>query len=135
MKIGGWQIPIKNEVTNLYQSFAPKNGVLLTNNQSGCLLIWEGDTAHFMYAANTQTGRQNGGAYLVLWEAITFCQTRGIKYLDLEGIYDDRFPNQNKSWRGFTKFKLGWGGEVKEYPKSCIILLWFLKVFRAYFGA
>lgn len=118
MKIGRWSVPIRREVTNLYQSFQPNNSVILISENSGCLLIWHGNTAHYMYAALTKEGRKNGSAYATLNAAIKFCQNKKLKYLDLEGIYDDRFPTQTKNWQGFTKFKLGWGGQVVSYPGS-----------------
>ncbi len=71
-----------------------------------------------MYAALTKEGRKIGAAYLTLWEAIKFCQKRGLKYLDLEGIYDERYPGSTKNWKGFTAFKLQWGGKIVEYPGS-----------------
>ncbi|MCL4397842.1 peptidoglycan bridge formation glycyltransferase FemA/FemB family protein [Patescibacteria group bacterium] len=129
MKIGKWSVPIKKEVINLWKSFQPNNSVLLiarnvinnvTNNvpAAGCLLVWNGDTAHYMYAANTAEGRKCGAAYLTLWEAIKFCQKKKLKYLDLEGIYDERYPSSTKNWQGFTAFKKQWGGKVVEYPGS-----------------
>jgi len=118
MKIGHWWVPIRKEVTSLWQAFQPSNSTILMTAHSGCLLIWYGDTAHYMYAANTVRGRELGAAYLTLWEAIKFCQKKKLKYLDLEGIYDERYPKQTKNWKGFTKFKLGWGGKVVEYPGS-----------------
>jgi len=128
MKIGGWSIPINREVMSLYKSFQSNNSVLLfttvnrepvfTVNQpvAACLLIWDGDTAHYMYAALTKSGRQLGAAYFLLWKTIKFCQKKGLKHLDLEGVYDERFPL--KHWRGFTKFKQGWGGKEISYPGS-----------------
>jgi len=71
-----------------------------------------------MYAANTKRGRGMGAAYFTLWEAIKFCQKKKLKFLDLEGIYDERYPSQTKNWQGFTKFKMGWGGKIREYPGS-----------------
>lgn len=125
MKIGHWSVPIHKEVTSLYRAFQPNNSaILLTYSPtlllptSGCLLIWDSDTAHYMYAANTARGRELGAAYLTLSEAIKFCQKKGLRYLDLEGIYDERYPSQTKNWQGFTKFKMGWGGKVVEYPGS-----------------
>lgn len=125
MKIGHWSVPIRKEVINLYKSFQPNNSSLLLSYYptnllpvAGCLLIWGGDTAHYMYAANTAGGRKLSAAYLTLWEAIKFCQKKGLNYLDLEGIYDERYSSQTKNWQGFTKFKMGWGGKTREYPGS-----------------
>ena len=38
----------------------------------------------------------------------------GKKVFDFEGIYDERFPLI--SWKGFTRFKKGFGGIEVEYP-------------------
>lgn len=118
MKIGHWEIPIKKEVINLWQSFQPNNSIILMTDYSGCLLIWNKNTAHYMYAANIKRGRELGAAYFTLWEAIKFCKSKKIKFLDLEGIYDERYPNSTKNWKGFTQFKMGWGGKIIEYPGS-----------------
>ncbi len=146
MKIGGWSVPIKKEVVNLYKSFQPNNSVILmvsTVNRepdstvnipvAACLLIWDKDTAHYMYAALTQKGRELGAAYFLLWEAIQFLQEKKLKYLDLEGIYDERYPKQTKHWQGFTKFKMAWGGQVVQYPGSFVkyanpIIAWLFKL-------
>ena len=83
MKIGKWQVPIKKEVTSLWKSFQPNNAHLLIaygafhqplqedllqKTLGGAFIIWEGDTAHYMYAALTREGRKMGAAYLLLWE-------------------------------------------------------------------
>ncbi len=125
MKIGKWSIPIRKEVINLYKSFQPNNSVILITAYSGCLLIWDGDTAHYMYAALSKKGRELGAAYFTLWEAIKFCQRKKLRFLDLEGIYDERRPKDNKNWQGFTKFKMGWGGKTVEYPGSWTKYFWF----------
>ncbi|KKU92346.1 MAG: FemAB family protein [Microgenomates group bacterium GW2011_GWA1_48_10] len=133
MKIGKWQVPIKKEVTSLWKSFQPNNAHLLIaygafhqplqedllqKTLGGAFIIWEGDTAHYMYAALTREGRKMGAAYLLLWESIRYCKKLGLKYLDLEGIHDERFPKMTQNWQGFTTFKMGWGGKVVEYPGS-----------------
>lgn len=124
MKIGHWQVPIKKEVINLWKSFQPNNSAILlayypTNKLiAGCLLVWHEDTAHYMYAALTKEGRKCGAAYFTLWEAIKFCQKKKLKYLDLEGIYDERYPSSTKNWQGFTNFKKQWGGKIITYPAT-----------------
>jgi len=118
MRIGGWSLPLKKFVVNLWQSFQPNNSIILMTPVSGCLLVWDKDTAHYMYAACTRQGRKIGAAYLTLWEAIKFCQKKKLKFLDLEGIFDERYPDATKNWQGFTAFKRQWGGKVVEYPGS-----------------
>lgn len=135
MKIGHWSVPIEKEVTNLWKSCQPKNsqiflayssgpsigslqGLALQRLLGGALLIWDSEAAHYMYAALNHKGRSLGAAYTLLWEAVKFCQHKKLKFLDLEGIYDERYASHTKNWQGFTKFKMGWGGEVKDYDGS-----------------
>lgn len=118
MAIGHWQVPIKKNVINLWKSFQPDNSIILQTDHSGCLLVWHEDTAHYMYAALTKEGRKLGAAYTILWAAIKYCQSKKLKYLDLEGIYDERYPKSTKEWKGFTAFKKQWRGKVLEYPGS-----------------
>lgn len=121
MKIGKWNVPIHREVVALWKSFQPNNSILLLPRQGmdvlgGCLIVWQGERAHYMYAALTRQGRANSAAYLTLFEAVKFLKQMGVTYLDLEGILDQRYPSLTKNWQGFTKFKMGWGGTVQEFP-------------------
>lgn len=123
MKIGKWEIPIKNNVLNLFKAFknatillAKKDGVVV----SGALMVFYEKTAHFMYAGTNTEGRRLMAAYKVLWECIKIAKKMGYEYLDLEGVYDERFPKLNKKWVGFTTFKEGFGGEAVYYPGSFI---------------
>ena len=123
MKIGKWEIPIKINVTNLFRAFnnakiifAKKDGEIV----SGAMLIFHENIAHFMYAGNNILGRKYFGAYKVLWECIKISKLKGCKFLDLEGVYDERYPKLNKKWVGFTKFKEGFGGTNIYYPGSFI---------------
>lgn len=119
MKIGHWSVPIKKEVMSLWQAFQPNNSqILLIPNLAACLIIWEGDTAHYMYAALTKKGRQTSAAYKLLWETLGFLYSKNIKHLDLEGVYDERFKSHTKHWQGFTAFKRSWPGKEIEYPGS-----------------
>ena len=122
-------IPMYREIRNLATAFEKDYYLFLThlpsdrstsvlNSIAGALIIINNNCAHYMYAFSTPEGRKVSAPYLVMWEIIKFCQKMGLKYLDLEGIYDERFPKNNKSWMGFTKFKMGWGGKIVEYPGS-----------------
>lgn len=118
MKIGHWSVPIRQEVTALWQAFQPNSTILLIPNLAGCLVIWDGDTAHYMYAALTKEGRKTSAAYKLLWETLPFLKSKNIKNLDLEGVYDERFKSHTKNWQGFTNFKKNWPGTEVFYPGS-----------------
>ena len=113
----GFWVPLGKEIRNLATAFC-KNCLLFIAEGAGVLVVINGDTAHYMYAFSTPAGRKNSLPYLVLWEIIKHLQNRKIKHLDLEGLYDERYPDSTKNWQGFTAFKLQWGGKVVEYPGS-----------------
>lgn len=119
MRLGHWSVPIKHEVTALWQAFQPsRSQIFLIKDLAACLLIWDGDTAHYMYAALTKQGRKTSAAYKLLWETLQFLKANGIHNLDLEGVYDERFKSHTKNWQGFTNFKRSWPGTEVEYPGS-----------------
>lgn len=113
----GFWVPLHKEIRNLAAAFG-KNCLLFMAEGAGALVVVNGDSAHYMYAFSTPAGRKNSLPYLVLWEIIKHLQNRKIKHLDLEGIYDERYPGSTKNWQGFTAFKLQWGGKIVEYPGS-----------------
>lgn len=81
---------------------------------SGAIFLVAGDTGYYWYGFANKEGRKRLSQYKVVWEGIKWAKGRGAKYFDMEGIYDERFPLPN--WRGFTRFKRGFGGKVIEYP-------------------
>ncbi len=122
----GFWIPISKEINNLARTFNNDSYLFLSSlcsssstsmiiYVSGALFIRNNDTVHYMYAFSTPTGRKLSSQYLLLSEAIKYFKKLGVKKMDLEGIYDERYPNENRSWLGFTKFKMGWGGKAMEY--------------------
>jgi lipid II:glycine glycyltransferase (peptidoglycan interpeptide bridge formation enzyme) len=54
----------------------------------------------------------------LVWEALKLAKKRGCRIFDFEGIYDERFPKAAASWKGFTKFKEGFGGEKIVYLEN-----------------
>lgn len=124
MKIGKWQIPIKKNILALYNSFSPSSKIIFIKEGedfiSGALLVFYEGLSHYMYAGSTKRGRSVYSAYRCLWEAIKLSKKMGCKTIDLEGIYDKRFPSSNKAWLGFTHFKQGFGGVEIEFPGSFI---------------
>lgn len=116
---GNW-ISQKSEIENLFNTFKDKSKLLLAYKGKevvgGVLIAYSSDSAFYMYASSTQSGKKFFAPTLLAWEAIKISKKMGLKYFDFEGIYDPRYSQTNK-WKGFTKFKEGFGGIVKEYPK------------------
>ncbi len=85
---------------------------------AGALVLTHGKIAYYMHAFSTPEGRSLNAPYLLVWEAMLLAKKLKCQILDLEGIWDERFPKRNKKWQGFTHFKKGFGGREVEYPGS-----------------
>ncbi|MCA9308262.1 MAG: peptidoglycan bridge formation glycyltransferase FemA/FemB family protein [Patescibacteria group bacterium] len=101
-----------------------KNNVYLTMTYSkenkqptaGCLLIANQSNVWIMHGATSDFGRKTKDGYVLYWETILYLKKLGYKYLDLEGLLDERIQNTTKNWGGFSHFKERLGGEVIYYP-------------------
>ena len=83
------------------------------NNEpvAGSIILSCGDTAYYLHGASDYSQRQLMAPYALHWENIKKFKSLKFKSYDLWGIDPQRWP-------GVTRFKLGWGGEQKEYPGS-----------------
>lgn len=131
---------ITSEMTKLWKNFYPKNATLLLaypaikiHNLSqmqaiasirykkaiaGILLLMHDKIAYYWYASALEIGKKLFAPTLLVWEALKLAKKRGCKIFDFEGIYDDRFPKASASWKGFTKFKEGFGGKKVVYMEN-----------------
>jgi len=120
----------KKEILLLTKAFGPEKSKILIAYRpqsshlpqiplAGILLLFHDKTAYYWQAAASSEGKKLLAPTLLLWEAIKIAKEKGSEIFDLEGIYDERFP-QNKSWLGFTKFKEGFGGEPLLYPQPLV---------------
>lgn len=89
---------------------------------AGALILLTGETASYHHAASSIKGRELYAPYLLLWNAMKYLKSssRPIVKLDLEGIYDPRYPKLTRRWKGFTTFKQKFGGKEIEYPRPLI---------------
>jgi len=86
------------------------------------------DTVTYLNGGTTEVGRKNKAGFAQMWESILYFKNLGFKKLDLEGVYDDRFPKYTKRWVGFSRFKEKFGGKIVRYPLPRI--KYYSKVFR-----
>ncbi|TSC90238.1 MAG: femAB family protein [Microgenomates group bacterium Gr01-1014_5] len=116
-------LPQDKEIRALWEAFAGKACLLLAYHDNdlvaGVLTVKSPDTAFYMYAGSTREGKKLFAPTLVAWEAIRLAKKLRCKTFDFEGIYDPRYSS-TKSWRGFTKFKEGFGGKIVEFPKTLV---------------
>ena len=121
-KRGMW-LSQKQEIEGLFKIFKNKARLLLAYNDQellgGILLTYSLNSAFYIYAGSTKTGKQLFAPTLLAWEAIKIAKQMELKYFDFEGIYDERY-SQTKNWKGFTKFKEGFGGKIVEYPRTLV---------------
>lgn len=74
------------------------------------LLIYE-NTVYYLHGAMDREYKQLMAPYKMHWEIIMWAKSKGYEFYDLWGV------DANK-WPGVTRFKLGWGGRLVEYPGS-----------------
>ena len=125
----------RKEIISLWNSFKATNNVklYLAHKKSdiiaphvrndyviaGLLVVYTDDAAYYMYAASTADGKKLYTPTLLTWRAVRNAQKAGKKIFDFEGVYDERYEN-TKGWKGFTKFKEGFGGKIITYPGTFV---------------
>ncbi|MBI4028985.1 MAG: peptidoglycan bridge formation glycyltransferase FemA/FemB family protein [Candidatus Blackburnbacteria bacterium] len=118
------------EIRALWEAFGDKAHLLLAydttllhrsvgNPLGGVLLVESPNTMYYMYVGSTKSGKQLFAPTLLAWEAIRLARDKKKKFFDFEGVYDKRYSS-TKTWKGFTKFKEGFGGKVLEYPPTLV---------------
>lgn len=82
----------------------------------GVFLIFWQTTAFYWIAGATHEGKKRFAPTMLVWECMRLAKRRGMRNLDFLGVWDERLPNENLSWKGFTRFKEGFGGKTVYYP-------------------
>ena len=80
------------------------------------------NTAYYLHGAMDREYKSLMAPYFMHWEIIKKLQILGCKFYDLWGV-------DAKKWPGVTRFKLGWGGELREYSGSFDLVVsrfWYL---------
>lgn len=85
---------------------------------AGILLLFYNHVAYYWFASSLPIGKKLFAPSLLVCEALKIAKIRGCTLFDFEGIYDERFPKAAASWRGFTKFKEGFGGRKVVYLEN-----------------
>ncbi len=82
-----------------------------------CILLFYWDhLAYYWIAGATKKGKKLFAPTLLVWKAIEEAKKNRCTDLDFIGVWDERSPTKNHLWKGFTKFKEGFGGEALYYP-------------------
>jgi len=121
-------VPPLSHLETLKKTFADKALFLITkDNSAGAIFLVGDNIAYYWQAFSNKEGRKSLAQYKIIWEGILKSKAKGIKILDFEGIYDERFPN--KSWQGFSHFKKSFGGHEIEYP-GVFFKIYLLEMFK-----
>lgn len=75
---------------------------------AGLFCFW-GETATYLHGASDNEFRGVMAPYLLQWAVIKKARAAGLRHYDFYGI-------DEKKWPGVTRFKLGFGGQKREYP-------------------
>lgn len=102
----------------LWDVFSPHHATILMDQKktAGVLLLFWDSTAYYWLAAATGKAKKLFTPTLLVWEAVKVAKKRECSRFDFVGVWDERVPNRNKNWKGFTKFKEGFGGSPVYYP-------------------
>ncbi len=127
---------MQKEIRSLWQTFYPNYATLLLASAShlpgvspshlegereqnaGILLLFWNNKAYYWLATSNKEGNKYVAPSLLVWEALKISKKRGCKFFDFEGVYDYRFHDSTKNWKGFTKFKEGFAGKEITYIGS-----------------
>lgn len=90
---------------------------------AGLILITYNGTATYLHGASIPSHKELMAPYLLHWQAIQTAKELGCRTYDLWGSNAD-FNQDKQEWQsksghpsaGTTRFKLGFGGEVVNYP-------------------
>lgn len=113
-------------IDRLWKLFYPKHAtILLAQTDSkkivaGILLLFWNNTTYYWIAGATHEGKKLFAPTLLVWHALTVGKKRKCTAFDFIGVWDERKPNQFPEWKGFTKFKEGFGGTSLYYPISML---------------
>lgn len=90
------------------------------------------DTLYYPYGASSSKNRNVMASNLIMWEAIKYGKSKGLKKFDMWGALG-KDPNPNDPWFGFHKFKEGYGATHTEFVGSFDLIInpLFYQVYKA----
>ncbi len=83
------------------------------------LLLKYQDTFYYPYGGSSTEYRKYMASNLMMWEAIKLGKKLGCNVFDMWGATDD----EKDPWYGFTRFKLGYGGQLVSFPGAYDLVL------------
>lgn len=105
-------------------AFGKKSFVVVVRKEeliAAAMYICSDDGVFYSHNGSSEEGRRLFAPTLCVWEGMREGKRRGLRWFDFEGIYDERHPLPR--WKGFTRFKVGFGGVERSYPPVLYRLL------------
>lgn len=115
------------ELENVYQI----NAIYSDMPVASAVVLRYNDTAFYFLGASSNEHRNTMAPYLVQWEIIKLAQKIGCSYYDFWGMAPKAQKDNNKTscyhnfcWQanhpltGVARFKVGFSGELKQYPDA-----------------
>ena len=96
-------LKLANDFVKLF--FAEYQGKPLAGN----LVTFFGDSATYIHGGSSDKNREIMAPYALHWQIIKQAKQLGYKYYDFHGV-------DAAKWPGVTRFKMGFGGQVINYP-------------------
>lgn len=111
---------------NIFQLIAYYEGEPIASN----ILVVSGEVINYLHGASANKFRNLMAPYLLQWQGILLGKKNSCHYYDFWGVAPLVRPDEknqkssfhgfcwpvNHSWSGVTRFKVGFGGEYREYP-------------------
>lgn len=79
------------------------------------------DVLYYPYGGSSVKYRNLMASNLMVWEAILLGKSLGCKIFDMWGVGNPE--EESDPWAGFTRFKLGYGGEAVEFIDSYDLIM------------
>jgi peptidoglycan pentaglycine glycine transferase (the first glycine) len=83
---------------------------------AGAIILEHGRTAYYLHGASEREHRALMAPHLLHWKLIQHAKQQGYHWYDFWGLDSAKYP-------GVTRFKLGFGGQVVEYPGAFDLVL------------
>jgi lipid II:glycine glycyltransferase (peptidoglycan interpeptide bridge formation enzyme) len=130
----GMECESKAEIKTFIETFGEDFFIVYADLSSGeigavAAYIQAGQELVYQMNGSTEAGRKDFAPNLVVWAGIQEGKRRGCTILDFDGIFDERYPIGQEKWRGFSRFKSGFGGREVAFPGSFVKRYTF---FRSY---
>ena len=127
----GFRVRSREALLRLADEFAPGGGTYLAVAElgarmiAGCVAVRVGGRAFYVYAGSLREPALSHvyGPHAALWALCEALMGDGVASLDLWGVAEPDDPDADPDWRGFSLFKLGFGGMPLRHPGTFDLVL------------